>query len=198
MAGVVLGQRRSGAACRAAGRDLRRRAGAHQRVRDRGRPSRAREGSAMARLAGHGHAADADPRAFAPRSARTPTRCWPNGSHATQKSRDRPPHRSTRSRESRCVDARRVPRRAARPDVAQRPRRRRGEGRAAGRRGHALGRVVVLRLPARQARRRARPQVARRARRARRAARAGRHPPPQPAHARGAPARPRRGDACAR
>ena len=32
------------------------------------------------------------------------------------------------------------------------------------------------------------------ARRARRAARAGRHPAPQPAHARGAPARPRRGD----
>ena len=89
---------------------------------------------------------------------------------------------------------RRVPRRSARTDAVERPRRRRGEGRTAGRRGHALGRVVVLRLPARQARRRARPQVARRARRARRAARARRHPPPQPAHARGAPARPRRGD----
>ena len=51
-----------------------------------------------------------------------------------------------------------VPRRAVRPDDHRRPRRRRDQGRAGHRRRHAHGRQAVLRLPARQARHRARPQ----------------------------------------
>ena len=68
VAGVVLGQRRARAAGRAARRDLRRRAGAHQRVRDRGRPPRARE-DRDGGLAGDGHAADPHAR------VRARTRC---------------------------------------------------------------------------------------------------------------------------
>ena len=72
-----------------------------------------------------------------------------------------------------------VPRGPVRPDDHRRPRRRGDQGRAGHRRRHAARGQAVLRLPARQARHRARPQDAARPRDRARADRAGRHRPPQ-------------------
>ncbi len=85
-----------GAARRAARRDLRRRAGPHQRLRDRGRPPRARH-DRDGGLAGDGHAADAHAR------VRTRTRCAHRRgavrvAAARARGDDRTRARSTRSR----------------------------------------------------------------------------------------------------
>ena len=71
------------------------------------------------------------------------------GGAADARARRRPPHR-----------LRPVPRRPVRPDDHRRPRRRGHQGRAGHRRRHAARGQAVLRLPARQARHRARPQDA--------------------------------------
>ena len=72
-----------------------------------------------------------------------------------------------------------VPRGPVRADDHRRPRRRRDQGRAGHRRRHAHGEQAVLRLPARQARHRARPQGPARPRDRARARRARRHRAPQ-------------------
>ena len=184
----------------AARRDLRRRAGAHERLRHRGRPSRARPDHDGG-LTGHGHARRRAcvVRAGTRRAHRRGARRVGAAPHAgSDPDRDRPEH-PLAARGVQVVDTGAFLAGPLGPMLLRRPRRRRGEGRAAGRRGHALGRVVVLRLPARQARRRPRPQVARRARPALDAllARADilHHNLRMPA---AAPSRPRRGDRSAR
>ena len=87
---------------------------------------------------------------------------------------------------------RQLPRRPARTDAARRSRRHGGQGRGDDRRPDAVRRLALRRLPARQACRRARHQVARQPARPRRPARLGRRRPPQPAPAGGPAARARR------
>ena len=192
VAGDLLGQRRARAARAASRRDLLRRAGAGERLRHRGRPSRPRPDR------DGGIAPDrrpADAHASVRTGARSAHRRGVQRVEAARAGAFRARHRrraplAARGREGGRRG--RVPRRSARAHAPRRPRRRRGEGRAAGRRRDALGRVVVLRVPTGQAGRGPRPQVAGRPPGDRRAAGRGRRPAPQPAHAGRAPPRDRR------
>ena len=121
---------------------------------------------------------------------------WKPREPSTAEKRD---HRALAARRRARARPGQLPRRAVRRAAARRSRRRRDQARVVVRRPDAPGRVVVRRVPARQAQRRARPEVAGDPARPGGAGLVGRHRAPQPPHARGAPARDRRGGTpCAR